>query len=78
MRIAAAVRELQVEYGEQVDFVLVSPEDTKGRKAEIDEYELGSHGLIAFAADGSVRARLPGHEYGAHEVREATKAALAE
>lgn len=76
MRVAAAVRELEADYGERVDFVLVSPEDTKARKAEIAEYGLGSHGLVAFGADGSVRATLPGHEYGKPEVLAATEAAL--
>ena len=76
MRIVAAVSELEQEYGEQVDFVVVSPEETKARKAEVTGYGLGSHGLVAFAADGSVRARLPGHEFGRDEIVAATEAAL--
>jgi hypothetical protein len=76
MCVAAAVSELEQDYGERVDFVLVSPEETKQRSEELAGYGLGSHGLVAFAADGSVRARLPGHEFGRDEIVAATEAAL--
>jgi hypothetical protein len=64
----AAVGELQQEFTGRIDFVIVSPEETEARGDELVEYELGSHGLVAFDAEGEVRAHLPGHEFGREEI----------
>ena len=71
----AAVSELQAEY-EGVDFNVITPEQTAARASELETYELGSHGLVAFSASGEVRAHLPGHEFGRDEIVEAVEAAL--
>ena len=62
------MRELEPEYEGRIDFVLVSPDDTKARVNELEEYELGSHGLVAFDAQGELRAHIPGHEFGREEI----------
>jgi hypothetical protein len=72
------VRELEPEYEGRINFVFVSPEETQARKCELDEYELGSHGLVAFDENGEVAAHVPGHEFGKQEILEAIQAVLPE
>jgi hypothetical protein len=72
----AAVGELEVEYEGRVRFEIVSAAETAARAAEIAQYELGSHGLVAFDAAGVERAHIPGHEFGRKEIVAAIEAAL--
>ena len=62
------MRELQTEYEGQVEFVIVPAEETATRAEEIASYELGSHGLVVFDAEGEPRASLPGHSFGKSEI----------
>ena len=70
--------ELETEYGDRVDFVLVSAEETMQRQDEIDAFGFTEqkHGLVAFTPDGEALVKLPGHQYGEPEVRAATEAVL--
>lgn len=36
--------------------------------AEIDGFDIGSHGLVALAADSTVRGKIPGHQFGQSEI----------
>lgn len=66
----AAVGELEKEYGDRVNFVIVEPEDTKARTAELERYQLASrrHGLVAFDASGEVVVTIAGHQFGRDEI----------
>ena len=68
MKVVAAVGELEQEYEGKVRFNVVSAEDTAELGHEIEEYELGSHGLVAFSATGEVKAGIPGHQFGRKEI----------
>ena len=70
----AAVRELEPEYEEVITFTIVSAEDTATKGEEIEELELGSHGLVAVAPDGEVVYTIPGHAFGKPEIEEAIAA----
>jgi len=73
--VVAAVRELEVEYEGQVRFVIVPAEETAVRGGELEDFELGAHGLVAFDARGVPRAHLPGHAFGKPQIVEAIEAA---
>ena len=62
--------ELEQEYGDRVDFVIVEPEDTKARSGELERYQLASrrHGLVAFDAAGEVVVTIAGHQFGREEI----------
>ena len=79
MKVETAVGELAEEYGDRVDFVVVPAEETAQRADEIERFGFTHlrHGLVAFGPDGEVVAKIPGHDYGADEIRAATEAALA-
>jgi len=64
------VGELETEYGEQVDFVIVDAEETKQRADELELYLLASrsHGLVAFDAAGEVVVTIAGHQFGREEI----------
>jgi hypothetical protein len=66
----AAVSELREEHGEAVDFVIVSPEETKTRGAEIERYLLSArrHGLVAFEVSGEPVFAIAGHNFGKAEI----------
>ena len=70
------MRELEGEYEGRVRFDIVSAEDTAERGGELAEYELGSHGLVAFDAEGVPQAHIPGHEFGREEIVAAIGAVL--
>lgn len=53
--------ELQEEYEGRIEFTIVPPGETAELGHELEEYELGSHGLVGFSPDGEVVATLPGH-----------------
>ena len=72
----AAVGELEKEYAGQVEFEIVSAEETAKRGPEIERYGLGSHGLVGFASNGRVAATLPGHQYGRQEIVEVIESAM--
>ena len=78
MKVVAAVGELEQEYGDRVDFVIVSAEDTKLRQDEIERFGFAEkmHGLVAFDADGEAECLLPGHNFGKEEIRAAVEAAI--
>ena len=71
----AAVGELEQEYGDRVDFVIVGAEETRARAAELERYHIASrgHGLVAFDQAGEVVVTIAGHAYGKEEVRMAVK-----
>ncbi len=71
--------ELEEEYGDRVDFVLVPAAETAQRADEIEAFGFTEqkHGLVAFTADGVPLVKLPGHQYGKEEVQAATEAVLA-
>ena len=62
------MQELEPEYEGRIDFVIVEPADTETRADELEEYELGSHGLVVFDAEGEPTAHIPGHEFGREEI----------
>lgn len=70
MKVVAAVGELEQEYGERVDFNIVSAEDTAQRFDEIEEYGFVDlkHGLVVFSPAGEALVRIPGHQFGKAEI----------
>jgi hypothetical protein len=66
----AAVSELRETHGDEVDFVIVSPEETARRGAEIERYLLSArrHGLVAFQKTGEPVFALAGHDFGKAEI----------
>jgi hypothetical protein len=75
----AAVGELETEYGDRVRFVVIEPEETARRAAEIEEYGLAEmrHGLVAFSASGEPLVKIPGHQFGKPEIVHAIDVVLA-
>jgi hypothetical protein len=70
------VRELEIEYEGRVRFEIVAPEDTAKRAAELQQYDLGSHGLVGLDADGVEKAHVPGHQFGREEILAAIEAVM--
>lgn len=72
------MRDLEKEYGEQVDFVIVPAEETQQRQSEIEEYGFAAqlHGLVTFDAEGEAVAKLPGHSFGREEILAAMQSAM--
>ena len=70
--------ELQQEYGDRVDFVVVDAAETAARKDEIEAFGFHDlrHGLVAFDSAGQAVVKLPGHEFGKAEITAAIEAAL--
>lgn len=66
----AAVSELREVHGETVDFVIVSPEETAQRGAELERYLLSArrHGLVAFEQTGEPVFTIAGHNFGKPEI----------
>jgi hypothetical protein len=64
------VSELRAQHGEAVDFVIISPEETAQRGAEIERYLLSArrHGLVAFAKSGEPVFAIAGHDFGKAEI----------
>ena len=62
-------------YDDQVTFTIV-PAEEDGFAADIQDYDLGTHGLVALDASGEARATLPGHKFGKTEIEEAIAKAL--
>lgn len=76
--MTAAVSELETEYGERANFVIVSPEDTQKAGAELEMFGFtdNKHGLVVFDAAGEVVAKLPGHDYPKSDIEAGLKLAL--
>ena len=72
----AAVRELEPEYEGRIVFEIIPPEETLKRAEELQEFDLGSHGMVIFDADGVDRAHIPGHEFGRPEIEVAIQTVL--
>ena len=72
--------ELDQEYGDRVDFVIVSADDTQQRQDEIIEYGFVDlkHGLVAFTVDGEAAVKIPGHQFGREEIEAAVLEVLPE
>jgi hypothetical protein len=66
----AAVSELRAEHGDEVDFVVVPPQETARRSAELGLFHLSSrkHGLVAFDASGEPVVTIAGHRFGRAEL----------
>lgn len=65
--------ELQTEYGDRAEFVIVSAEETAQRQDEIEEFgfvEL-KHGLVVFSPTGEAVTTIPGHQFGKDEIEAA-------
>ena len=71
----AAVSELRDQYGEKVDFTIVSAEDTAARQDEIERFHLAArkHGLVAFDSLGEPVLTIAGHNFGKPEIEMAVK-----
>ena len=69
------MRGLEEEYRGKVQFTVLSAASLDA-KAEIKEYELGSHGLVALSAAGEKVHTIPGHEFGRDEIVEAVQKLL--
>jgi len=69
--VVAAVGELEKEYGDRVEFRVVSAEETKNKKHELDALHMShrGHGLVAFTDNGDPAVILAGHQFGADEIR---------
>lgn len=74
------MRELEEEYGDQVDFVVLPAKETARRGDEIEMFGFTKkkHGLVVFRASGEVAATLPGHEYQKPEIEEALQTVIEE
>lgn len=70
MKIVAAVGELEQEYGDRIDFVIVGAEETAQRGDEIEEFGFTDlkHGLVGFDREGEARTKMPGHQFGKPEI----------
>ena len=70
--------ELETEYGDRVNFVIVSPEDTQKATAELEEYGFtdNKHGLVVFNAAGETVAKMPGHDFPKSDIEANLKLAL--
>jgi len=72
------VRELEEEYGDRVDFVVVPAAETALRADEIELYGFTDlkHGLVAFDGEGHPEVKLPGHQFGRDEIEKAVREVL--
>ncbi|MEX1025100.1 MAG: hypothetical protein WD226_08485 [Planctomycetota bacterium] len=71
--------ELEQEYGEQVDFVIVPAEETAlcGDDIEAFGFTELKHGLVIFDGEGRTAATLAGHQFGRAEIERALTGVLA-
>ena len=70
MKVVAAVGELEQQYGDRVEFTIVSAEETANSFDAIEEYGFVDlkHGLVVFSAEGDAVVKLPGHQFGKQEI----------
>ena len=80
MKIVAAVGELEQDYRDQVDFVIISAEETASRPDEIEAFGFTDlkHGLVSFDSEGEVRTKIPGHQFGKPEIQAIVEELLAD
>lgn len=76
--MTAAVSELETEYGDRVNFVIVSPEDTEAAAEDLEKFGFtdNKHGLVVFDAAGEVVAKMPGHDFPKTDIEANLKLAL--
>ena len=72
--------ELEGEYGDRVDFVLIPAEETARRQDEIQAFGFAElrHGLVVFTPAGEPAVKLPGHQFGKDEIVAAIDLVLSE
>ena len=72
--------ELEQEYGDRVDFVIVSAAETEQRHDEIVEFGFVDlkHGLVAFDLEREPVVKIPGHAFGREEIEAAVLEVLPE
>ena len=72
--------ELEQEFSDRVDFNIIGAADTALRMDEVRGFgfEAQLHGLVVFDGEGQARAKLPGHDFGAEQIRTAIEQGLAE
>ncbi len=68
------MRELALQYEGKIKLTVVAP-DEKELIAELKELNT-NHGLIAWAADGTVKDKVPGHDFGKDRILEAIQKVL--
>ena len=63
--------ELEQDYADRVDFVIVSAEETAQRSDEIEAFGFTDlkHGLVGFDREGEAQAKMPGHQFGKPEIQ---------
>jgi len=64
------VSDLQQKYDGRVTFNVISVQ-AEGADGEIQKHELGTHGLVVYAADGTLSSTIPGHRFGREEIEAA-------
>ncbi len=71
--------ELTPEYEGRITFTIVSAEDTKNARDEIEAYLLAprGHGLVAFTATGEPVVAIAGHQFGREEIEMAIQQVIA-
>ena len=76
MKVVAAVRELENDYSDVVDFSIVGPEITS---TGIGERLFGDqmHGLLGVDTEGNGLVNLPGHRFGKDEIIDAIETVTA-
>lgn len=62
--------DLQPEYDGRITFNII-PVNAEGADKEIHKHKLGTHGLVVYAADGTVSTTIPGHNFERKEVEAA-------
>jgi len=79
VKVAAAVGELETEYGDRIDFLIVPAEQTAERQDEIEAFGFTAlkHGLVIFDGDGEAEVKMPGHQFGEPEIRAGIETVLA-
>ena len=72
--------ELETEYGDRVDFCIVSAEETAERADEIDAFGFTDlkHGLVIFDPEGEAVVKMPGHQFGRDEIEAGIRRVLAQ
>ena len=70
--------ELEQEYGNRVDFVIVPAEKTAHSRLDLERFGFTAlkHGLVAFDAAGEPVVKIPGHQFGREEIEAAVQAVL--
>jgi len=67
--VVAAVRELEKEktYEGRIQFTIV-PHTHEGFAAEVESFDIGNHGLVAFDGQGQVATKIAGHNFGKPQI----------